>query len=81
MMMSDSTVEVCYDSQSHALRKKCRPPGQLAPRGGGHGRGPLEQIQGSRSRGHEQQGSTSRAHEPETHLCAMLSCGLPPEKK
>ena len=33
MMMSDSTVEGCYDSQSHALRQKCRPPGQLTPRG------------------------------------------------
>ena len=32
-MMSDSTVEGCYDSQSHALRQKCRPPGQLTPRG------------------------------------------------
>ena len=33
MMMSDSIVEGCYDSQSHALRQKCRPPGQLTPRG------------------------------------------------
>jgi len=33
MTMSDSTVEGCYDSQSHALRQKCRPPGQLTPRG------------------------------------------------
>ena len=31
--MSDSTVKGCYDSQSHALRQKCRPPGQLTPRG------------------------------------------------